>query len=166
MKRLVQTIIASLLCGLLINVIANERSTGAASYDATGSTPEITETGIETSAIAGLHNYQASDALLRLRADWDTRYRSLEAALLLAVDNDTRDALELQLMTLQADAQRAELELLLTEALADGNQNYAIKLQDVLDHGLQPTHSPLPAVRIQRDPVTGKALTGEEGGVK
>ena len=166
MKRLLQIIITTLLTGLMLTVIASDRDTGAESYDGTDSESEINEVSVEAVAGVNLHNYQASDALRRLRADWDAGYRSLKAEILLAQDNATREALELRSMALQAEFRQAELELLLSEALADENYGYATRLQEVLDHGLEPTRTALPGATVQRDPVTGRLLSGEEGGAK
>ena len=166
MKRLLQIATVSLLSGLLLTVVANERDTGTGSYDDRDSVAEVNEVTAETIAGANLYNYQASDALLQLRADWDARYRGLEAELLLEDDYATQEAMERQLSTLQMEFQRAELELLLAEARADGNDDYGLKLQDVIDHGLSPVNNPYPEVTVHRDPVTSKALSGEEGGSK
>ena len=58
------------------------------------------------------------------------------------------------------------MELLLEQALAEGNDDYAGKLQNVLDHGLQPTRTALPGATVPRDPATGKPLAVEEGGAR
>ncbi len=165
MKRLLQIATVSLLSGLLMTAIGNERDTGAGSYDDTG-IPEVSEVQAEATAGTDLYSYQASDALLQLRSDWDARFSVLEAELLLEEDYARQEAMERELSALQAEFQRAELELLLAEAIADGNDEYALKLQDVIDHGLSPINNPYPEVTVQRDPVTGNALSGEEGGAK
>jgi hypothetical protein len=166
MKRTLQIIITTLLSGLMLTVIANERDTNAGSYDGTGSVSVSEEITAESTAGNKLHNYEASEALLQLRANQDVRYRSLKAEILLAQDSATREVLELKAMALQAEFQKAELELLLSEALADENYGYAVRLQDVLDHGLEPTQTSQPGATVQRDPVTGRVLSGEEGGTK
>ena len=166
MKRTLQIIISTLLSGLMLTVIANERDTNAGSYDGTGSVSVSEEITAESTAGNKLHNYEASEALLQLRANQDVRYRSLKAEILLAQDSATREVLELKAMALQAEFQKAELELLLSEALADENYGYAVRLQDVLDHGLEPTQTSQPGATVQRDPVTGGVLSGEEGGTK
>jgi len=170
MKRALQITITALLCGLMLTAIAderdNERDRVTGSYDGTDSVQEAREIATEPAASATLYNYQASAALQQLRADWDARYHSLEAEILQAEDNAIREKLERQSMAMQAEFRKTELELLLSEALADGNYDYAARLQDVLDHGLEPTRTALPGATVQRDPVTGRALAGEEGGAK
>ena len=103
---------------------------------------------------------------MQLRADWDARYRSLEAELLRTRNYAEQEALERELSRLQMEFQRAELEQLLADAVADGNDDYASRLQDAIDHGLTPINNPYPEVTVQRNPVTGRAVAGEEGGAK
>jgi hypothetical protein len=166
MKRTLQIILTTLLSGLMMTAIANERDTNAGSYDGTDSVPEAAEITAESTTATAVYSYQASDALLQLRSDWEAQYSRLEAELLLEEDYAAQEVLERQLSRLQMEFQRAELEQLLADAIADGNDDYAVKLQDVIDHGLSPINNPYPEVTVQRDRVTGKALSGEEGGVK
>ncbi len=164
MRRLWQCTLILLLAGLMSTLFAEER-VSAPSYSDTDSESTGTEITARQPGQAAF-DYRASDALLQLRADWNQRYRALRAELALAADNAARDAVDEQLLTLKKDAQRAELELLLAEATAAGNDAYAAKLREVLEFGLEPANTPYEPADVQRDPVTGRALSGEEGGAE
>ena len=107
-----------------------------------------------------------SQEIQDLRANYRRQVKSLESQIRLARDHQVRLQLEERLAALKTESHRAELLQLQREARQRGDEKYAARLQEVLDHGLAPTrkpHAPLP-----RDPRTGRPLNSPdgEGGVK
>lgn len=101
---------------------------------------------------------RSSEALAALRAEHARAYEELEAACL-AANNADREALERQAMTLKAEQQREELELLLDEAEARGDAAYAEDLRAALNADLAPRPEPK-RVHVVRDPATGDVISG------
>ncbi|MFA7330330.1 MAG: hypothetical protein WC326_04570 [Candidatus Delongbacteria bacterium] len=102
--------------------------------------------------------------LAELRARQLAEFQSL-AASLGAADNQAREALEDRLRDLKLRHSREELEFLRQDALSRGDAAYAARLDEALGN-LTPRPAPAPTTFVPRDPATGRALDGTEGGAR
>lgn len=161
------SLVAALAAGAMAVESADERRPDTATYQLEEST--VPTAGQPAQALEAdgsrVAPLQIPAALADLRARHNSALAQLGAALDAARDQAERESLERQAVELKHSQQLEELGWLKQNALAKGDAAYASRLDEALRQ-LEPRTAPVATTFVPRDPVTGEALSGQEGGAQ
>ena len=170
MNRLLSLVLVLAMTGLSKTGVAFAASEEAAERRVDSETYEMLAPGAP--ADAGAATTQPADAataapategpLAELCARHMAEYQSLADASRAALGSTE---LEARLAEMKARHAREELEWLKADALGKGDTAYAARLDEAL-RNLTPATAPVATTFVPRDPATGRALTGTEGGAQ
>lgn len=160
-------LLVCLVSALATTVLAEERRLDTATYRLEEPTmPSVGQPVQALGADASLAApVQVPAALAELRARHLGEVSAMDAALLAARDEAERQSLELRAVAMKQRQQQEELGWLRSNALATGDAAYAARLDEALQN-LEPVAAPVATRFVPRDPATGLALDGQEGGAQ
>ena len=166
MKILKTLLCLSLLAATSV-VLANEARVAAPSFEDDGIVLESESAVSAVEVPAGKSEVFLEKALSELRESQRQQFASLESRLTAGISNEERLKIENELVELKEASQRNELELLLEMAESRGDERYAEKLREAMNHQLSPAsvHAKRSAAEEAQDAV-GTATPSQKGGAK